>query len=217
MCHLILIITKYHIKGQLHCISNMFGLEEAGIPGKEYLREALTNCSDPLRAIEEFQLENGILLPSLRPMLPLLDLHGVKRLEFHFSVLEELREKLIARIEALGKLEGKEKEKKMKELLHKSFPLIRVPSLQPVVMCILKNMDIVEDKYLKQLVADKSLYEKCDVTVKRQIWQEHQSLFGDEVSPILSQYIKEVKLNFQFIIFNSIYNQFLIKILFFSL
>jgi negative elongation factor B len=59
----------------------------------------------------------------------------------------------------------------------------------------MKNMDIVEDKYLKQLVADKSLYEKCDVTVKRQIWQEHQSLFGDEVSPILSQYIKEVKLN----------------------
>ena len=64
----------------------MYGLEEAGIPGKEYLRDSLTNCSDPLRAIEEFQTENGILLPSLRPMLPLLDLHGVKRLDFHFSV-----------------------------------------------------------------------------------------------------------------------------------
>ena len=33
-----------------------FGLEEMGIPGKGVLREALTNCSDPLKAIEEFQV-----------------------------------------------------------------------------------------------------------------------------------------------------------------
>ena len=170
----------------------MYGLEEAGIPGKEYLRDSLTNCSDPLRAIEDFQTENGILLPSLRPMLPLLDLHGVRRLEFHFSVLEELRDKLMARIDEMNKLEQKDREKKLKELLNKSFPLIRVPSLQPVVMVIMKNMDVVEDKYLNQLVANKSLYEKCDVSVKRQIWQQHQTLFGDEVSPVLSEYIKEV-------------------------
>lgn len=64
------------------------GLEVLGIPGGNYLREALTSCSDPLQAIEEFQVENGILLPSLRPMMPLLDLHGVKRLDFHISVME---------------------------------------------------------------------------------------------------------------------------------
>ena len=64
------------------------GLEVLGIPGREYLREALTSCSDPLQAIEEFQVENGILLPSLRPMMPLLDLHGVKRHDFHISVME---------------------------------------------------------------------------------------------------------------------------------
>ena len=64
------------------------GLEVLGIPGGTFLREALTSCSDPLQAIEEFQVENGILLPSLRPMMPLLDLHGVKRLDFHISVME---------------------------------------------------------------------------------------------------------------------------------
>lgn len=169
----------------------MAGLEEVGIPGREFLREALTNCSDPLRAIEEFQEENGILLPSLRPMLPLLDLHGVGRLEFHTSVLEELKERLLQQIENLGKQEGREKEKKLKEMLQKSFPVIKVPALRPVVMCILKNMEHVEEKYLKQLVSDKTLYKECDVQVKRQIWQEHQSLFGDEVLPLLSQYIRE--------------------------
>ncbi|KAK8769790.1 hypothetical protein V5799_013745 [Amblyomma americanum] len=169
----------------------MAGLEEVGIPGREFLREALTNCSDPLRAIEEFQEENGILLPSLRPMLPLLDLHGVCRLDFHTSVREELKERLLQQIENLGKQEGREKEKKLKEMLQKSFPVIKVPALRPVVMCILKNMDHVEEKYLKQLVNDKTLYKECDVQVKRQIWQEHQSLFGDEVLPLLSQYIRE--------------------------
>lgn len=33
-----------------------FGLEEIGIPGRDFLRDALTNCSDPLKAIEEFQV-----------------------------------------------------------------------------------------------------------------------------------------------------------------
>jgi len=36
-----------------------FGLEEIGIPGRDFLREALTSCTDPLKAIEDFQLDNG--------------------------------------------------------------------------------------------------------------------------------------------------------------
>ena len=33
-----------------------FGLEEIGIPGGSYLKESLTHCTDPLKAIEEFQV-----------------------------------------------------------------------------------------------------------------------------------------------------------------
>jgi negative elongation factor B len=127
--------------------SGGFGLEEIGIPGREYLREALTSCTDPLKAIEDFQVENGVLLPSLRPMLPLLDLHGIKRLDFHNSVLEDLRDKLISQIEQMEKMEGKEKEKKLRELLLKSFPVIKIKQLRPVVMSVLKNMNFIEDKY----------------------------------------------------------------------
>ena len=90
-------------------------------------REALTSCQDPLKAIEDFQIENGILLPSLRPMLPLLDLHGIKRLDFHNSVLEDLRDKLVAQIAELGNSsDPKEKDKKLRDLLSKSFPVIQV-------------------------------------------------------------------------------------------
>ncbi|XP_046400983.1 negative elongation factor B [Ischnura elegans] len=167
------------------------GLEDVGVPGQSFLRDALTSCTDPLKAIEEFQLENGILLPSLRSMLPLLDLHGVRRLDFHTSVLEELRDRLIQHINEIGQKEGRDRDKKLKDLLAKSFPVVRVKSLRPVIMCILRNTPVIEDKYLKILVKDRELYNDTDTEVKRQIWKDNQSLFGDEVSPLLSQYIKE--------------------------
>ncbi|EDX02354.2 uncharacterized protein Dyak_GE17513 [Drosophila yakuba] len=171
--------------------NNGTGLEDVNIPGQAYLREALTSCTDPLKAIESFQLENGVLLPSLRPMLPLLDLHGVRRLDFHTSLMEELRDKLIAHINEMGQKEPRERDKKLKELLVKSFPVVRVKSLRPVVMAILRNTQHIDDKYLKILVRDRELYADTDTEVKRQIWRDNQSLFGDEVSPLLSQYIRE--------------------------
>lgn len=167
------------------------GLEEVGVPGQSFLRDALTSCTDPLKAIEEFQLENGILLPSLRQMLPLLDLHGVRRLDFHTSVLEELRERLVAHINEIGQKEGRDRDRKLKEMLAKSFPLVRVKALRPVVMCILRNTTHIDDKYLRVLVRDRELYSDTDTEVKRQIWKDNQSLFGDEVSPLLTQYIRE--------------------------
>ncbi|CAG0915038.1 unnamed protein product [Notodromas monacha] len=185
-----------------------FGLEEIGIPGRKYLAESLTNCSDPMKAIEEFQvrinslpknfrmgrsdsLENGILVPSLRPMLPLLDLHGVKRLEFHVSVMEALREKLVERLNSLGQLEGPDRDAKIMDLMKKSFPVVKIKQLRPVVMAILKYVPNIDPFYLNVLVSDKELYRDCEIEVKRQMWERNQSLFGDEVSPLLSQYIRE--------------------------
>nr|XP_012634738.2 negative elongation factor B-like [Microcebus murinus] len=66
-----------------------------------------------------------------------------------------------------------------------------MPSLQPVVMCVMKHLPKVPEKKLKLVMADKELYRACAVEVKRQIWQDNQALFGDEVSPLLKQYILE--------------------------
>lgn len=124
-------------------------------------------------------------------MLPLLDLHGVRRLDFHTSVLEELRDKLVQHINELGSKGSRERDKKLKELLAKSFPVVRVKALRPVVMAILRSTPHIDDKYLRILVRDRELYSDTDTEVKRQIWRDNQSLFGDEVSPLLSQYIRE--------------------------
>lgn len=169
----------------------MSGLDALGIPGGDFLREALTNCSDPLAAIEEFQHENGILLPSLKPALPFLDLHGVKRLDFHQSVMEELREKLLQRITDLASKDDPNKLEKLEGLLEKSFPVIKVKALRPVVLCILKHLPKIKDEYLQQILENRELYTEASTEVKRQIWQDNQALFGDEVSPLFTLYIKE--------------------------
>lgn len=119
----------------------MEGLQEIGIPGREFLKETLTNCTNPIKAIEEFQNQNGILLPSLRTMLPLLDLHGLRRHHFHSSVSDDLKEKLLDRIENLHNLEPSlNKENIFRELLEKSFPVIKIPRLQPVIFSLLRNI-----------------------------------------------------------------------------
>ncbi|XP_008636539.1 PREDICTED: negative elongation factor B [Corvus brachyrhynchos] len=168
------------------------GLQELGVANGEDLKETLKNCTEPLKAIEQFQTENGVLLPSLQYALPFLDLHGTPRLEFHQSVFDELREKLLERVSAIA-LEGKveERYKKLEDLLEKSFSLVKMPSIQPVVMCVMKHLPKVPEKKLKLVMADKDLYKACAVEVKRQIWQDNQALFGDEVSPLLKQYILE--------------------------
>lgn len=166
-------------------------LENSLLLGQQHLRNKLKSASDPIKAIEEFQHDKGILLPSLRPMLPLLDLHGVKRLEFHRSVLDELKERLRQQTEKLGKSESKQDHRKLQELLVRSFAFIKIPTLQPVVMAVLKNVNNLDGKILNMLISDRNIYKACDVSVKRQIWLDFQSMFGDEVSPLLQQYIQD--------------------------
>lgn len=168
----------------------MSGLEELGIPGPVHVREALSNCTDEtFAAIEEFQLQNGILLPSLRPALPLLDLHGLLRLDFHQSILEELKEKMLQRIREIANGNDKNKHKLLTELLVKCFPVIKVKLLRPVVMCLMQHLPKIKQEYLNLIMSNRELYKEAAVEVRQQIWQDNQALFGDEVSPLLSRYI----------------------------
>ena len=56
-------------------------------------------------------------------MLPLLDLHGVSRHEFHGAVQDALRERLLQQIDTLGKQGNTAK---LEELLQRSFPVVKV-------------------------------------------------------------------------------------------
>ena len=64
------------------------GLREICLHDNQDLKNALINCDDPLKAISDFQDDNSIHLPTLKPALNLLDLHTIKRLDFHLSIGE---------------------------------------------------------------------------------------------------------------------------------
>lgn len=166
----------------------MAGFDQAGLSGCEYIRESLSNCGDStiVMFLESFQQDNGILLPSLQPALPLLDLHSIPRYEFHHTVMEILREKLLSRLEVISN-------EKLMQLLDQSFSFIRVPSLRPVIMEMLKKLSTVPDKFIEVLANEPELYETCSLEVKRQIWIKHQPLFGDAVGPLLNDYLEDKK------------------------
>lgn len=63
--------------------------------------------------------------------------------------LQELRDKLIAHINDLGQKDPRERERKLKELLQKSFPVVKNKALRPVVMAILRNTQDIDDSYLR--------------------------------------------------------------------
>ncbi|KAK3748650.1 hypothetical protein QZH41_015350 [Actinostola sp. cb2023] len=162
----------------------MAGFERAGLPGCEFIRQSLTNSTDLAAAIENFQHDNGVLLPSLQSALPFLDLHGVGRLEFHTSVMDHLKETVLQKIKTL-------EEPKLKEILEQSFPFIHVEELRPVVMQIMKYLPKVSVECLEHIANDTKLYEDSTIEVKRQIWVKHHHLFGDAVGPLLKQYLQK--------------------------
>lgn len=127
------------------------------------------------------------MLPSLRPALPLLDLHGILRLDFHQSVLEELKEKMLQRIREIASGSDKNKYKLLNELLVKCFPVIMVKPLRPVVLCLMQHLPKIKHEYLNVIMTNRELYNEAAVEVRQQIWQDNQALFGDEVSPLLSE------------------------------
>ena len=70
---------------------------------------------------------------------------------------QSLCDKLIQQINDIGKMEGRERDRKLRDLLHKSFPVIRFKTLRPIVMAILKHTREVDHKFLKVLVSIRCL------------------------------------------------------------
>lgn len=168
----------------------MSGLEPLDIAGPSALKELLTTCNDPIEAITTFQMQNSIHCPSLAPALKLLDLHNVRRLEYHETVSAELRERLLSKIRETASASsttpstGNKKNvttKKLEELMVKSFPLVNVDHLRPIVLETLKHMPKIPADYLKQIMNDTNLYNDVAVEVKQQIWEQKEDLFLKEV------------------------------------
>uniref|UniRef100_A0A915MJX8 Negative elongation factor B n=1 Tax=Meloidogyne javanica TaxID=6303 RepID=A0A915MJX8_MELJA len=143
-------------------------LEKCGIATSNNLRELLTTCSDPVEAIKQFQVANSVQLPSLKPVMKLLDLHGISRADYHETVITELTERLVSKLRSLGNNQTPENVHRLERHLERCFRLYRVPRIRPI-----------------------ELYDQCSVSVRQQIWVKNETLFLESIEPILDSYISE--------------------------
>ena len=70
----------------------------------------------------------------------ILDLHDLKRLDFHNSVFEVLRDRLVSKVQEISKSNDDGAPAKLEAILEKSFPLNKIDTLLPVSMCLLKYL-----------------------------------------------------------------------------
>lgn len=182
------------------------GLQALGLQNNQHLKNSLISCDDPLKAISDFQEENSIHLPTLKPALNLLDLHGLKRLDFHLSIADELKEHLIKRVEELAssiaKDHSSEDLKKLEDLLDKSFPLINMPRLTNLILLIMKNLPRINETYLNYIKENEQLYAITPIEVKRQIWCFNSEVFYKELQPLFDKftnYFDEIMTSFEMI------------------
>ncbi|VDK88042.1 unnamed protein product [Litomosoides sigmodontis] len=166
-------------------------LENQNIDGSRRLQHLLMTCSDPIDTIKDFQKRNSIKLEALNPALRLLDLHNIRRTEFHEEAVNNISELLLAKIRELGAMGTAESVQLLEKQLEKSFKLYRVPIIRPFVLETLKQLPKAPDRYLKVIVTDREFYDSCAITVRQQIWLKNDSLFRDAILPVIDSYIDE--------------------------
>ncbi|KAM3726311.1 Negative elongation factor [Dirofilaria immitis] len=166
-------------------------LENQNIDGSRRLRHLLMTCADPIETIKNFQERNSIKLPALNPALRLLDLHNIRRTEFHEEAANDISDLLLAKIKDLGSTGTIESVQLLEKQLEKSFKLYRVPSIRPFVLETLRQLPKAPDRYLKVIVTDREFYDSCAVTVRQQIWLKNDSLYMDAIVPVIDSYIDE--------------------------
>lgn len=146
--------------------------------GGAYLRTDLSR-RNPTTVIAEFQTQNS--LSTNIPAFPLLDLHGISRSDIYQTIMLQLKDKLLSRVDALGSTE-------INALLLKTFPFVQFPEIRPIVMTLLKKHALIPAAFLETLGSTPELYADCPLEVKRQIWCKKPKLFKDAALTLLDAY-----------------------------
>ena len=138
----------------------------------------------------------------------MIDLHDIPRREFHSSLIEVLKEQFRKCLDDVGKNTSPKKEAGessgekseptlgnnpvILSLVEKNFVLIDFEPLQDILFDALSRLPEIPENILTKIEKNKLIYRHklCALSVKRQIWQKNQNLFGEEISPLLSEYIK---------------------------
>ena len=162
-----------------------------GLRGSKYLHTELTSCNDPQVMLEQFRVDEGVLVPTLKPAVALLDLMDITRSEFHHMCVNKLKQELLEKIAVLSKHQTAGKAKPLDQLLDKCFAGLKLPLIRPIVLSVLTNLHSVDERYKEEIINSKELYDVCDIALRRQIWLDRKDIFEMETLVLIDQYIAD--------------------------
>jgi hypothetical protein len=153
------------------------------IVGGGALSEHLTKTPDAKAAINSWVCQNSLETPSCQAAHELLDSMGFSRAEQHKGVLNQLKDRLLARIDSTPQ------DKKL-ALLEKCFPYVTVPELRAVPIEILSKLPRVPMAYFPEIAKDPKLMSELPLSVRRQVWVQkvNPELFKSYILSLIQQY-----------------------------
>ena len=153
------------------------------IVGGGALGEHLSKTPDAKAAINTWVTQNSLETPSCQPAHELLDSMGFSRAVQHKSVMVQLKDRLLARVDSMPQ------EKKL-ALLEKCFPYISIPELRAVPVEILSKLPRVPMAYTTEISKDAKLMSELPLNVRRQVWAQkvNPELFRSHILALMQQY-----------------------------
>ena len=161
--------------------------------GASFLLQTLTSAGNPLQAIEQFRIANGIHSPLTSvnyflPAIELTDLQDKPRREIYQQLLNHFLGILLKRTQTLT-------EEQRQILLKETFPYLGFKELRELPFTLLQQIKTIPQPFLIQLGANQELYDASPLSVQRQIWAIDTSLFLKQIQPLFDGYIKNAILS----------------------
>ncbi|KAJ2611574.1 hypothetical protein H4S08_003087 [Coemansia sp. RSA 1365] len=157
-----------------------------GAAGKEQIKR-LMSMGKPKQVIENFRNENSLDMPAADAVYTLLDSLGHTRREVHQTALESV---IIAAQNQIQR-ETFSYDKHM-EFLAKIRHYLEVPQLQHLPLLLLaKQPQFIPDDIFQSIRASPELYEKCNFSIKRQLWHQDHELFRQHILPLINKYASD--------------------------
>ncbi|KAJ1995692.1 hypothetical protein GGI25_000671 [Coemansia spiralis] len=153
--------------------------------GKEKIKRMMS-MGKPKQAIKEFSGENGLDIPAAKTIYALLDSLGHTRRSIHDAVLEA------AVLSAQGYIQRETlPQDKHLALLAQIKHYLGIPRLQHLPLLLLTKQPTLVPKDIREAICTiPGLYEKCSISIKREVWRHDYALFKEYMLPLICNYVK---------------------------
>ena len=158
-----------------------------GFTGKDCLKEAFDSIIPEKEKVNEFigkfRNVHSMKVPSVDPMLSLMEAGGISRTKASEDIIT-------AQLEAMKRQIATLDQNQLNMLLEKSYSYLTVPKLSQIAISVLERLTYVEPEMWTQIVRqglNESPYIDLPLSIKRRIWVSEVNAFDHEIDILLNR------------------------------